>query len=322
MLKKYYKIMQNENRVNFAKSWKSLGQGISVGQFSSCGQMLGKSQGRIYVKKYEPLVEVAKNKITVFLIHDICQHSGRFNKIVNWMREKNPRMAFIAMDFLGHGLSSGTRGHFDELKLLVNDFHFMINQFEKKNEDDEKWIILGHGVGGLVALDFLSRFEEGSDKKIDGLILSNFILKLSSRLLGLEGSSLLKSLGIKNKLAHVRPYKIFNGKDLLTIPEEALNYEQDPLVVHRPTFSTIKEIQNKIKSIYQYSYFLDKPIMLLNSVDNPVCTNESMNYFSKGIKKILLTEKNYSHMKHDLYNEKDRELVFLDILAWIKLHEI
>jgi len=314
--------MQNKNKENFTQSWKALKDGISVGQFSSFSQTIGGNPAKIYVKKYEPIDEDEKNKITVFLIHDIGQHSGRFNYFIDWMREKNPKMAFVAMDFIGHGLSSGTRGHFDELKFLVNDFHFLVNQLEKKTKSNEKWIILGHGVGGLVALDFLSHFEESEQKKIDGLILSNFIMKLSSQLFQLEGTNLWKSLEFKKKLSHFRPYKIFEGNDLLTFPEDALSYDQDPLIVHRPTLAALGEIKKKIKCIYQDSYFLDKPVMLLNSIDNPVCTDESMNYFSKGIKKMLLTEKNYFNMRHDLYNEKERELVFLDILAWIKLHEI
>ncbi len=300
-------------------SWKQLENNISVGHFTSTNSAPGYKSSQIYVKKYEALKSNSKNKVTIFLFHDICQHHGRFQSFIDWAREKNPEISFVAMDFVGHGLSSGTRGHFEKFDHLVTDVHFLLNHLEKNSND--KWIVMGHGLGGLVALDLYNRFQDSAGLLIDGLILSNFILKFQTLLLQLEDQNLFKKSGLEKFIAHSRPLRIFKSNEILSFPEDILNYEQDPLVVHRPTLKSMKEIQKKITNIYQDSYFLGTPLMLIKSEHGVGTLGQEIDYFAKGIKKDLLTEKKYSLMRHDLYNEREKEIVFQDIMNWMNTYE-
>lgn len=313
--------MQIENVDDLKNSWKNLAADVLVGHFSSSSPAPGYGAGQIYVKKYNSLVNDSNNKITIFLLHDIGQYHGRFQTFINWARKKNPNITFVAMDFIGHGLSSGTRGHFEKLEYLVDDFHYLLNQFDKVPGPNEKWYILGHGLGGLVALDFLNRFQDSIENKIDGVILSNFILKFDSLFLQLEKQALVKQTGLNKLIGHVRPLRILKGSQQLSTAEDILAYEQDPLVIHRPTLAAISEIQKKMLNIYQDSYFLSKPLMLLKSDQSKTSSRDGIAYFSKGIKKDLLTQKNYSILGHDLYNERERETVFKDIMNWMRSYE-
>lgn len=313
--------MQTEKLQEQKKLWKKLENNISITHFSSSASTSGSSSSQVYVKRYEPLNIDPKKKITIFLLHDIGQYHGRFNSLINWTRAKNPGVSFVAMDFVGHGLSSGTRGHFDKFSHLVNDFLHLLKMMEKDLAGNEKWIILGHGVGGLVALDLLNRVPGAAENRIDGLILSNFILKFSSPFLQMEEQLMTFLAGIKKLIAHSRLHRLQRGEEILSSPDDILTYEQDPLVVHRPTLNSIKEIQNKVANIYQDSYFLEKPLMLLQSENGAIGQSNSMDYFARGIKKNLLTEKKYSLMKHDLYNEIEKVRVFEDIMDWMKIYE-
>ncbi len=315
--------MQNEieSSTTSSMSWKKLDQKISVSHFSSSNPTPGYNPSQIYVKKYEALQSDVKKNVTVFLLHDIGQYHGRFQDFIDWSRKNNPGITFVAMDFVGHGLSSGTRGHFEQFDHLARDFHYFLEHYEDKTAD-EKWIIAGHGMGGLVALDLMNQFQDSFGHKIDGLILSNFILKFNSLLLQLEEQPFMSKSGIKKILGHSRPLRILKGESVLTGPDSILNYEQDPLVIHRPTFNSLKEIQKKVSNIYQESYFLGKPLLIMKSDYGDVVSSGGIEYFSKGIKKELLTEKIYSLMKHDLYNEREKEKVYLDIMNWMKLYEI
>ncbi|RPJ75251.1 MAG: alpha/beta hydrolase, partial [Alphaproteobacteria bacterium] len=218
-------------------------------------------------------------------------------------------------------LSSGTRGHIENFESVVKDLFFLVDNSQKNSDENEKWIILGHGLGGLVTLDLINRYQELIENKIDGLVLSNFILKFSSIVLQIENQVTSISMGIKNLMAHLRFVRLLKGSEMLSRPRDILQFDQDPLLVHRPTLVTFKEIQNKVANIYQDSYFLGKPILLLKSDRDNAINSNGIDYFAKGIKKELLTEKNYSLMKHDLYNETDREIVFQDIMDWMKMYE-
>ena len=310
--------MQNEELAGPILLWEKIGHKIYSTHFSSTNKCNGFANSQVYVKRYEAINNDPQKNITIFLLHDIGQYHGRFQDLINWTRTKNPGVSFIAMDFVGHGLSSGTRGHLEKFDHLVNDFLYLLRTLEKDHANNEKWIILGHGMGGLVALDTLDRFQSADSVRIDGLILSNFILKFSSVYLQLEARLKIGQGAVKKLLAHLRLLYPLKGEEILSSPDAILSYEQDPLVVTGPTLNSLLEIQKKVNNIYQHSYFLENPIMLLNSENGGITQGHSIGYFAKGIKKDLLTEKKYTLMKHDLYNEIEREKVFEDIMDWMK----
>lgn len=299
-------------------NWKPLRPGVQIGHFASVNPASGFGPAQIYVKRFEAREPSSQTK-TLFLLHDLCQHHGRFVQMIETLRPQLPHVNFIAMDFVGHGLSSGTRGQFEAFEVLVQDFHNLLNLLQKNEK--EQWIVLGHGMGGMVSLDLINRFYESAGHRIDGLILSNFILKFQSLFLQME-ESLPDEIGLLKKiLFKTRPGRFFTGQELLSDPLDILTYEQDPLVIHRPTLNVIKELHKKTQTIYQDSYFIDRPLLLLKSEFGNALSTEGMDYFAKGIKKELLTEKKYSLMKHDLYNERNKEIVYQDILNWIKNDE-
>lgn len=313
--------MQTEKNTEFPINWKKIDDYLSVSNFKSTSSVDGGNLSQIYIKKYGALSSNTKSPITIFLLHDVGQYHGRFAQFIEWIQKENPSVTIVAMDFMGHGLSSGTRGHFDYFDHLVNDFLYLLTHMKKNRDQNEKWIVLGHGMGGLVALDLLNRFQVEIEDQVDGLILSNFILKFPTLFLQLEAQYLKSYLGGTKLFAHSRLKRVMSGREVLSCPDAILKFEQDPLVVHRPTLNSIKEIQKKIKNIYQDSYFLEKPIMILQSEMGEIVHNDGIRYFAKGIKKDLLNEKKYSLMKHDLYNELDRVKVFEDIAEWMKIYE-
>jgi len=310
--------MHSELSIGSDLLWKQVAPRISVAHFSSTAKLSGNNSTQVYVKKYEALTNSSEGKMTVFLLHDIGQYHGRFEQLIKWIQERNSSVTFIAMDFVGHGLSSGTRGHFENLDQLVNDFLCLLRTHEKDLSSNEKLLVLGHGMGGLVALESIKRLQSEYKNQVDGLILSNFILKFSSFLLNLE-SRPIGGPTLKKLLTHSRPLRTLKGEDVLSCPEAILSYEQDPLVVNNPTLNSLQEIHNGLITIYQHSYFQEKPIMLLNSGLGVFSQTDSIGYFAKGVKKELLTEKKYSLLKHDLYNEIERVVVFEDILSWMKI---
>lgn len=296
----------NENeKIN----WKSLGHGVFVTHFSS----KIKNQ-QIYLKKIEA-TKKSKNPTTIFLFHDLAAYHGRFLNLINWFRTHHPEIRFIMMDFLGHGLSSGTRGHIENFNDLVSDVADVFHMIDKNPE--ERWIGLGHGIGALSLLDLLNRFDDSIKIKIDQLILSNFVLHFSSSILRMQNKVLEQVLSLSGVMRTTRPLEIYKPIEILSHPREQSVYLEDPLIVRKPTFQTFNCINLKSKSIYQDAYFLDRPTLVLKS-ESPYLFPRGMDSFSKGFKKGLLIEKKYSNLKHDLYNEKDNLIVFNDIAEWIQ----
>lgn len=305
--------MQSKNK-NHDKHWKELSAGVRVSHFTS---VHGKSH-QIYVKMMESKLSI-KPTVKIFLFHDISSYHGRFLGLIEWFLVQHPHVSFVMMDFLGHGLSSGSRGHIPDFKTLSQDAEtlFKIIQRDFGKEENERWVALGHGMGGLVVLDLMNRGDEKVRSSIDQLILSNFVLNFNSKLLQVEGQLLSKFSFFRDTIAHIRPVEIYGAQDMLTHAKEQADYLEDPLLNRKPTYQSLKSLAEKVKSVYQDAYFLDKATLLLKS-ESHYMPFHGMEAFSKGLKKELLIEKRYSNLKHDLYNERENVMVFNDISEWVK----
>jgi alpha-beta hydrolase superfamily lysophospholipase len=312
--------MQTENNLERKVQWKSVSPRVSVTNFSSVTKNSGYGSSKIYVKHIKALEEADGPKVSLFLLHDLGQHHGRFQKFIDWVMKEQPSYSVICIDFVGHGSSSGTRGHFEKFDDLAADVHLLFKKImpEKK---DEQWVLLGHGIGGVVALDYYNRFQPEKNSCIDAIVLSNFTMNFNSTLLRASEITKTASSVIKNIISHIRPMHLLRGEDLVSDSQDLLEYKKDPLVVHKPTVNSVQEIQGKMSSLYQNSYFLEVPILVLKGERDPLIYQSGIDHFSKGIKKDLLSQKNYSLMKHDLYNEVNKENVFNDIVEWINTYE-
>ena len=292
------------NKISGSLIWKELKTGVSVTHFPS-----RREHQQIYIKRIHATKKTQK-PVTIFLFHDLSSYHGRFMKLVNFFKVQCPEINFILMDFLGHGLSSGTRGHIADFYDLANDMAYVFSSLEK--EENETWISLGQGVGALGILDLINRFDDSVKGKIDKLILSNFILNFNSPALNLQE----KFLGSFATLKTTRFIPVYLPEEILGHSKDQSKYLDDPLIVRRPTYQSFKCINSAVRGIHQSAYFLDRPTLILESSSRYLIPG-GINAFSKGLKKELLTQKKYSNLKHDLYNEHDNSHVFNDIAQWI-----
>lgn len=256
-------------------------------------------------------------KKVLCLFHDLCDSSGEFNQFTQWILDHVSDVKIYTLDYVGHGQSSGTRGHFDDFHNLVIDQLEFLKSIEI--ESDQDLYLIGHGLGGLVTIDLYNKFSSQLKVKPKGLILSNFIFYFDHLILK---SNLYKKLLAKKSTSHLRLIKAFEFHKLTGNQTRIHDLCLDPLFVHRPTLVSLNELRSKSKVIYQDSYYIDLPVYIAWSDNDPYLLKNGINYFLKGIKKEYLSEKNYSFMKHDLYNETDSVQFYEDIKVWILNNEI
>jgi hypothetical protein len=257
-----------------------------------------------------------KNSLTpkkIFIMsHDLCQYHGSFLKFINWALKEIPELEIIAMDFVGHGQSSGTRGHLNDFELVILDQLYLINSLNF--HDGQEVFFLGQGVGASILIEVYNRF--GNKLKIvpKGLVLSGLLVDLQKIQGGMNALIPESLLRFSNK---IKALKYYGPLDFTNDREAAFNMESDPLMHFKPSYETLKEIKKRTQRVFQDSYFIERPILLAYGLMDPYLHQAGINFFMKGIKKELLLEKTYFHMKHDLYNEKDSEEFYLDIKNWI-----
>ena len=111
---------------------------------------------------------VAENeKARLVIAHGLGEHSGRYENIFHLLLPTG--VSIWALDFCGHGRSQGKRGHTHSFQQYVLDLKKLVVLSREAKPDKEKIFLLGHSMGGLIALNFAQQFPE----LIDGIIASS-----------------------------------------------------------------------------------------------------------------------------------------------------
>ncbi len=114
----------------------------------------------------------AVDRVVVFQ-HGMGEHSGRYQHLLNAF--DNTGTAFYALDARGHGRSPGRRGYLTHFERFADDLGDLIRMTRSEN-DGQPVFLLGHSLGGVIALDFALR--PGNQENLRGLILSSAAIEL------------------------------------------------------------------------------------------------------------------------------------------------
>lgn len=303
----------NEQVTTEPIEWRAL-SGSSSFQ-SAIAQLKNFNGDTLYIKR----IRFSKNpKKTIFFLHDVLEHHDRHaNSIVEHFKDQGFSDELIFLDFPGHGLSSGTRGHFSHIEELVENFILVLTNIKHAGE----FYFWGHGVGALVALHFClygkALVHQELMKNFKGMIAANFYFDLTSRL-----NPMVKLLEVVEQsdalsVSHVKLNRLIWGKDQSFQRNVQEAYEADPLVIHRLSYQAYRTIEGLAAKISQKAYFIDFPILFLAGKSDPLINLEKTQLFVKSIEKKYYRLIELPDSKHDLYNDSDSSFVLKEILNWV-----
>lgn len=112
-------------------------------------------------------------KAVMFLIHGIGEYAGRYERMANYLAERNIKV--ISMDHRGHGISSGVRGDAAPRESVLSDINLLID-YGMRTYPGLKYILYGHSMGGNIVLDYKGRGMRNG--LMDGFIVSAPWVKL------------------------------------------------------------------------------------------------------------------------------------------------
>ena len=256
----------------------------------------------------------AKNaRAGMVVAHGLGEHSGRYFNIFN--RLVPAGYAIWALDFRGHGRSPGKRGHIDTFDQYVLDLKTLVELARENSPAGGKLFLLGHSMGGLIALNYAERFSE----TIDGVVVSSPGLGLKVRgpalkaLLGKVMSSIWPGLSMGNGL---------DASKISHDPDVVKAYVVDPLVHDRVTARFFTEFLAAMDETNTKASGLKAPILMQVAGDDHMTDAQSAKSFYENLdvadKKLLF----YDTLYHEIYNETlvEKEAVLDDLEKWLTLH--
>jgi acylglycerol lipase len=248
-----------------------------------------------------------KPKAILVLAHGIGEHSDRYAHVADYMTRRD--FEVWACDFCGHGRSGGKRCHINSFDDYLDETDLLIQK--AKNQDPSKKVfLLGHSLGGLIAIEYATK----NATPLAGLILS--APSLVDKVKVPAAKAFLAKI-----LSRLAPsYSTLTGLDanLLSRDSEVVRkYVNDPLVHAVATARFFTEFRRAQDESMRFADKMTLPCLVLQaSADEIVDASATLDFFGK-LGSSDKTLKVYDGFYHEVLNEPGKENVMNDIEIWM-----
>ena len=261
------------------------------------------SASALHVRTWNPLAAI---KGTVWLVHGIGEHSGRYDAAARVLEARG--FVVHAHDQRGHGLSPGPRGHVRRWAEYGDDLRALL---DRHADPALPLFLFGHSMGGLVVLDYLFR-DPGrvraavvSAPAVDPAAAHKPLLVWSARLLSLLLPRLRLSLGL-------------DLDSLSRDPAVRTAYARDPLVHARTTARWGAETLAAIEWLHAHRDRLRTPLLLLQGAEDRINSPSGTRRFAAGLPAALAELRELPGVRHELHTDPEVAGIFTGIGEWLE----
>ena len=245
-------------------------------------------------------------RATVVIAHGAGEHLERYEHVAE--RLVGSDYAVHAHDHRGHGRSQGKRADLGAMDAVVADLRSMI-ALARGELPDRKLFLLGHSMGGCIALEYALRHQD----EIDGLVLSSAITSLNTaspatRALSKVVGRLLPRLGV------YAVDTVLISRD----PEVVRAYEQDPLVFHgKLPARTVAEITRAVESFPTRLPGLTVPLYAFHGSEDRIAEPAGTEHVHRLAGSADKQMYYFEGLFHETLNEPEQGRVMNRMVAWL-----
>lgn len=271
------------------------------GEFPGCQDL------KLY---YQGWLPSNKPRAILLVAHGLAEHSGCYLNLVNHFVPQG--YAIYSFDHQGHGKSPGLPGYIERFSYYINDLQTFGDMVRKKHKDS-KFFLLGHSMGGTIAITYAIEHQDG----LDGLLVSGATLQVGASIspVMILAAKMLSRLLPKAGLYVIDATAISRDQDAVAA------YVNDPLVYRgkiRARLGTefIKAIQQLPPQMAQ----INLPILIMQGTADRLSEPKGSQILYQRVSSRDKTLKLYDGFYHEIFNEPGRQQVFADIEAWLDAH--
>lgn len=264
------------------------------------------SQGcQLYVEHFHP---IGAPRLLLVMVHGFGAYCGLYRHVAAHLKAQG--VAVTGFDARGHGRSQGRRGHVDHF----DDYHLdlsLVVQAARARFPGTPWAIMGHSMGGAVALDHVLR--QRSQTQADRLVLVAPWLELKMKV------SMPKRAAAE-VFARLKPtLSIANGlraEDISRNPVVVQKFHEDPLLHHVATAGWFAGVLRAQANIRASAAQLRVPTLLLVAGQDRIVSTDTALAFAQQAGDTV-TVRRYEPLFHEMFLEPEREQVIDDIVRWL-----
>lgn len=237
-------------------------------------------------------------KAVVVIVHNVYEHHRRYAWLIQRLRSS--QFHVVMGDLPGHGEKTRANDYIHNQKIAIYD-DYVKNLLQIGIEDGLPLFVIGHGFGATLMMRTLQK------ERIEcaGVILSSPWLHLEYQP--------SKYLNVLAKLSSSMIIDHHLEPQMLTRNVEAIQEMADDADIHsKMTTQWYRELQIYMKTVEQSEQQIpDIPILIHNAGKDDITSQQ---YTKSWLFKQTLSElqyKNWKELYHDVYQEPEREEVFL-----------
>lgn len=299
------------------------------------------ADGKTQVHAVRWIPENGSYEAILQITHGMVEYIERYRGFAEFLNEQG--FLVVGHDHIGHGESVASQedwGYFAQPNpsdVLVADMH-KLREMTQEEHPGVPYFMLGHSMGSYMLRKYLSLHGEGLTGAV---IMGTGCIPDKTTKMGMTVAKLLAKLygwrhrsRLIQKLSYDKPYKQFdvsggdeNNSWLTKDTEIVKAYYANPKCTFVFTLNAYMGLfeavlfDNQAENIDKIPK--DLPLFLVSGADDPVGN------MGKGVKAVYdkfrdagiedITWKLYENDRHEILNELDREQVYRDILAWLKV---
>lgn len=258
---------------------------------------------RLYLRRHEEVG--ARGEVVI--VHGFGEHSGRYGGLTEHLLANG--FAVTAYDQRGHGLSDGLPGHVEDFDDYEDDLDKIIT-LTRSRAAGRPMFIIGHSMGGLVALRYLAH----KSANITGAIISAPLIAVAipvpahKLLIARIGARLAPRLRLSNEI---------NPADLSRDPEVGRAYAADPHVNRKVSTKWFAEAVRAMAEVKDLASTIRTPIFVMHGTKDKLASVEATKALFERIgsrdKELAIYEGYY----HELFNEPEKQELFERATLWL-----
>lgn len=245
----------------------------------------------------------------VVIAHGFAEHGGRYAAVAGRLVEAG--YAVRALDHRGHGRSGGKRTSVVRFDDYVEDLATIVT-ISRTDWPSARLTLLGHSMGGLIALAFATQHPASLD---------NLVLSAPA---ACPGDVSRAMIAVGRVLSRVAP-----NAGVLKLPLGAISrdpavvdaYRRDPLVFATRLRARLgAEMLRAMDGVAAALPSLRLPLLVMQGTEDrlvdPGCGPSVYARAGSPDKTLRM----YDGLWHEIVNEPERESVIADLVAWLDAH--
>jgi acylglycerol lipase len=258
---------------------------------------------------YDENISSARARIVI--VHGYAEYSGRYSDLVRRLAEHN--FECHRFDLRGHGQSGGVPAHVSRFGLYVDDARAVVQHVQSLASSPGPLIILGHSLGGLIALELIRQYPNiGDAVAVSSPFLGpGFHIPLLRKVIARVASWIAPALRFRNEI---------NPKAVSSDPEVVAAYASDPLIHRTTTPRWFTEVAKAQRLVLRHAAEIRSPLLMLLGTDDRIADHHLGKLLFDAVASSDKILKVYSGFRHEVFNESQRDRVISDLLDWLRAH--